>query len=145
MAIFTLLHTFLSQTLFLHRVYAVYPQSLDDPNDIAKQLVFMLGYSPVSCFALAIDWRFPDTSGSSLAISAACHPPEGTENSHEGEVRWGVTNKNIYGTVKCSFSLLPVRPPDVGEVIVNSEAESRASNMEERREFEVEVAENLQG
>ncbi|KAI0898564.1 hypothetical protein F4806DRAFT_494224 [Annulohypoxylon nitens] len=142
MTIFTLLHTFLSQTLFLRRVYAVYPQSFHDPNDIGKKLIPMIGYSPVSCFAFSIlltalvisgiviglipiDWRFPDTSGSSLAISAACHPPEGTENSHEGEVRWGVTNKNIDGTVKCSFSLLPVRPPDVGEVIVNSEAESR--------------------
>ncbi|KAI1095990.1 hypothetical protein F5B19DRAFT_214298 [Rostrohypoxylon terebratum] len=143
MAIFILLHTFLSQTLFLRRVYAIYPQSFDDPNDIGKKLIPMIGYSPVSCFALAIlltalvvsgiviglipmDWRFPDTSGSSLAISATCHPPEGTENSHEGEVRWGVTNKNAGGTVKCSFSLLPVRPPDVGEVIVivNSDAES---------------------
>ncbi|KAI2468929.1 hypothetical protein F4781DRAFT_422344 [Annulohypoxylon bovei var. microspora] len=132
MAIFTLLHTFLSQALFLRRVNAIYPQSFDDPNDIGKKLIPMIGYSPVSCFALAIllttlvvsgiviglipiDWRFPDTSGSSLVIGAACHPPKGTQNSQEGEVRWGVTNKNSNGAVKCSFSLLPVRPPEVGE------------------------------
>ncbi|KAI1099526.1 hypothetical protein F4804DRAFT_349288 [Jackrogersella minutella] len=134
MAIFTLLHTILSQTLFLRRVYAIYPQSFDDPNDIGKELISMIGYSPVSCFALAIvlsvlvasgiimglipiDWRFPDTSGSSLAISAACHPPEGTQNTQQGEVRWGVMKKKAHNIVQCSFSLLPVRPPEVGERI----------------------------
>ncbi|KAI0172715.1 hypothetical protein GGR52DRAFT_419276 [Hypoxylon sp. FL1284] len=134
MAMFALLHTFLSQTLFLRRVYAIYPQSFDDPGDIGKKLLPMIGYSPVSSFTFAIlltvlvvsgilvglvpiDWRFPDTSGDSFNIAAFCHPPEGTENTQEGEVRWGVTKRNAEGKIKCSFSLLPVRPPEVGEAI----------------------------
>ncbi|KAI1338532.1 hypothetical protein F5Y15DRAFT_120594 [Xylariaceae sp. FL0016] len=139
MAVFALLHTFLSQTLFLRRVYAIFPQSFDDGEDIGKELIPMIGYSPVATFALAIlftslvisgiligliyvDWRMPDTTGNSLTIGQACHPPDGTLNAHEGEVRWGVTTRGkTYSTekhVKCSFSLLPVRPPEVGERIV---------------------------
>lgn len=114
----------------------MYPQSFDDPGNIGKKLISMLGYSPVSCFALAIlltvlvvsgilvglvsiDWRFPDTSGNSLTIGDSCHPPEGTRNVQEGEVRWGVTNRSADGTVQCSFSSLPVRPPEVGEVVAD--------------------------
>ncbi|KAI3320908.1 hypothetical protein HD806DRAFT_505316 [Xylariaceae sp. AK1471] len=133
-ALFALLHTFLSQTLFLRRVYAIFPQSYDDPSEIGKKLLPMIGYSPVACFAFAVlltslilsglvigliplDWGLLDTSGDSLAIGTACHPPEEMCNTHEGAIRWGVTNKYTDGIIKCSFSLLPVRPPDPGEVI----------------------------
>ncbi|KAI1363998.1 hypothetical protein F5Y08DRAFT_353847 [Xylaria arbuscula] len=133
-ALFALLHTFLSQTLFLRRVYAIYPESSNTAGKIGKKLLPVIGYSPVGGFAFAVlltslvlsgiiiglisvDWRMLDTSGHSLAISLACHPPEGTCNTHEGAVRWGVTNKFDNGDIKCSFSPLPVRPPDPGEVI----------------------------
>ncbi|KAI0513062.1 hypothetical protein F5B22DRAFT_285637 [Xylaria bambusicola] len=133
-ALFALLHTFLSQTLFLRRVYAIYPQSFDGSDEIGKKLLPMIGYSPVAGFAFAVlltslvlagvvigltplDWRMLDTSGDSLAIGQACHPPEGSCKTHEGAIRWGVTNRCEDGSVKCSFSLLPVRPPDLQEVI----------------------------
>ncbi|KAI0006774.1 hypothetical protein F4779DRAFT_594964 [Xylariaceae sp. FL0662B] len=133
-ALFALLHTFLSQMLFLRRVYAIYPQSYDGPGEIGKKLLPMIGYSPVAGFAFAVlltslilsgiviglvplDWRLLDTSGNSLAIGIACHPPEETCNTHEGAIRWGVTNKYADGDIKCSFSLLPVRSPDPEEVI----------------------------
>ncbi|KAI0420099.1 hypothetical protein F5X98DRAFT_52580 [Xylaria grammica] len=133
-ALFALLHTFLSQALFLRRVYAIYPQSYDGQGKIGKKLLAMIGYSPVACFAFAVlltslvlagivigliplDWRMLDTSGDSLAIGLTCHPPEEICDIHEGAIRWGVTNKYDDSTIKCSFSLLPVRPPDPEEVI----------------------------
>ncbi|CAJ2501861.1 Uu.00g047140.m01.CDS01 [Anthostomella pinea] len=105
-AVFVLLHTLLSQTLFLRRVYAVYPQSFDNPNDIGKKLVPMIEYSPLASLAFAslstalvvtgviigllkIDWRFPNTGGDSLAIGAACHPPDGISNTEDGELAAG--------------------------------------------------------
>ena len=132
--LFALLHTFLSQTLFLRRMYAIYPESSNALGEIGKKLLPVIGYSPVGGFAFAvslttlvlsgviiglvpIDWRMLHTSGDSLAIGRACHPPEGTCDAQEGEIRWGVTNKYDNGDIKCSFSLLPVRPPDPGEVV----------------------------
>ncbi|RYC56382.1 hypothetical protein CHU98_g9820 [Xylaria longipes] len=53
-ALFALLHTFLPQTLFLRRVYAIYPQSYDVPGEIGKKLLPMIGYSPVAGFAFAV-------------------------------------------------------------------------------------------
>ncbi|KAJ2989478.1 hypothetical protein NUW58_g3445 [Xylaria curta] len=134
MGLFVLLHTFLSQSLFLRRVYAVFPRSYDDPGEIGKKLLPMIGYSPVAAFAFAIlftslilsgliigliplDWRLLDTSGDSFEIGITCLPSEEMRKTHEGAIRWGVTNKYADGSIKCSFSLLPVRPPDPGEVM----------------------------
>jgi hypothetical protein len=135
-AIFVILHTVMSQTLFLHRVYSLYPNSFTDPNDIGKYLVSMIGFSPLSAFVLSlllsalvlfiialgswrIDWRFPNTTGNSWQIAIACGPPAGITNTQLGQVRWGVVSKDkIDGTVQCSFRLLPVRPPVVGEPVV---------------------------
>ena len=92
LAYFTLLHTFLSQALFLRRSYATYPISFDDPPEIDHHLVSFIGYSPLASFIFAImltllvavslvmgvvklDWILPDTTGDSRAISALCHPP----------------------------------------------------------------------
>ena len=131
-ATFVLLHTLLSQTLFLHRTYALFPVSFVDPTDIGKRLVSMIGFSPLASFVFAllmavlvaagltlgfwtVDWALPDTSGRSFAVAAACHPPKGSIDTQDGEVRWGVVSKDAEGVVRCSFSLLPVRLPDVGE------------------------------
>ncbi|KPI41452.1 uncharacterized protein AB675_9088 [Cyphellophora attinorum] len=135
-AIFVILHTVMSQTLFLHRVYSLYPNSFTDPNDIGKYLVSMIGFSPLSAFVLSlllsalvlfiivlgswrIAWRFPDTSGNSWQIAIACRPPTDTKDAQLGKVRWGVVSKDkADGHVQCSFSGLPVRPPVVGEPVV---------------------------
>ena len=135
-AVFVILHTVMSQTLFLHRVYALYPNSFTNPDDIGRYLVSMIGFSPLSSFVLSlllsllviiiivigcwtVDWRFPDTTGSSWKLATTCNPPKGSMNTHEQEVRWGVTQKHKEdGSVQCSFSSLAVRPPVKGEPVV---------------------------
>ncbi|KAJ9642762.1 hypothetical protein H2204_002410 [Knufia peltigerae] len=132
---FVLLHTFLSETLFLQRIYAVWPQSFDNADDIGKRLVSKLGFSPLAAlvfslillvlvtFAIGIgfwkvSWILPSTFGNSKTLAAYCHPPEGSKNTQEGQVRWGVTRMNAEDIGQCSFSLLPVRPPEEGEHFV---------------------------
>lgn len=134
-ATFILLHTFLSEMLFLQRTYAIWPQSFDDPNDIGKKLVSRLGFSPLATliftlllfllFALStvigvwkVHWILPSTAGDSKTIAALCQPPEGSKNTQNGKVRWGVTSMNADGIGTCSFSMLPVRPPLEGEFFV---------------------------
>ena len=168
LAYFTLLHTFLSQALFLRRTLATYPSSFADPPELGKHLVSLIGFSPLASFIFAVmltllvtfslglggvrlDWILPSTNGDSQTISALCHPPlvendgehdEGSErgnsaeptakrfstmkevrdkqpevqsNAHLGKIRWGVTSMALDGGGHCAFSLLPVRPPEVGE------------------------------
>jgi hypothetical protein len=91
--VFILLHTLLSQTLFLRRTYATYPTSYTDRTAIGKKLVSLVGYSPLGalCFAvllavvvlgttivaaIPIDWIWKGTDGNSRVIADSCaYPP----------------------------------------------------------------------
>jgi hypothetical protein len=90
--VFILLHTLLSQTLFLRRTYATYPTSYTDPTAIGRRLVSLVGYSPLGalCFAallavvvlgtivlavIPIDWIWKGTDGSSRVVADNCARP----------------------------------------------------------------------
>ncbi|EXJ61256.1 uncharacterized protein A1O5_12048 [Cladophialophora psammophila CBS 110553] len=51
---FVLLHTLLSETLFLQRTYAVWPGRFDEPKDIGKFLVSKIGVSPLATLAFSL-------------------------------------------------------------------------------------------
>ena len=134
-AYFAVTHTFLSESLFLKRTYAIYPLSFTNGNDVGKYLVSRIGFSLLGTFFLTIllfalvafsvgvgfwrrDWVLPVTNGESRSISAMCHPPEGQQDVQLTKVRWGVTGmrkKDGELVGHCSFSSRPVRIPEVGE------------------------------
>lgn len=97
---FTLLHTFLSQAIFLRRTLATYPTSFTDPgvDALGRHLISFIGYSPLAALIFAVmlailvtfslslgvlrlDWILPSTDGDSRAISALCHPPPVEEDA----------------------------------------------------------------
>ena len=141
-ALFVLLHTFTSQTLFPRRVYAIWPTSFNDPTAYGKELVSMLGYSPVSGFALMIllasmvlastmiaslrfDWILPNTTGRTFPMAVLCCPLEGQRAVQEGKVMWGKVGESGAGkegeekeVKQCAFSLAFVTRPVVGDMYV---------------------------
>lgn len=97
---FTLLHTLLSQAIFLRRTNAIYPISFTDSDTkaLGRQLNSFIGYSPLAALIFAImlgllvifslflgllelDWIVPCTNGDSRAISAMCHPQPAEEDA----------------------------------------------------------------
>jgi len=93
------------------------------------------GYSTASLLALKIiagllvtvtfiiilprlELRIPFAAASSLAISAACHPPANDANAHLQEVQWGVVEGelNETGVGHCTFTSKPVTAPQVGKI-----------------------------
>jgi hypothetical protein len=112
--VFILLHTLLSQTLFLRRTYATYPTSFTDPNEIGKTLVSLIGYSPLGalCFAsllavvvlgtiivaiIPIDWIWKGTDGNSRIIADNCAlPPTMADADSDDEFQRFKTGANTY-------------------------------------------------
>lgn len=131
--IFVLLHTLASQTLFLRRVYAIWPQSLSSTPDIGKELVYMIGFSPFSNFALlillwilwlvgtcagfvSVDWMLPRTSGKSRYIANYCRPLVGASHPETQMVKWGVVEDLGEGRVVYAFSQYEVKAPQDGDI-----------------------------
>ena len=128
---FALMHWLISETLFLRRIYAIWPEDTA-PHGVGKFLISRLAYSPITLFLLTLallvlaligfaviharfEWKMPPFSGKSVTISAASHPPKNDDDVHLSAVRWGVTSMGRNGIGHCSFSGLPVRLPEVGE------------------------------
>ena len=131
LAWFTLMHWLISETLFLRRIYAIWPEDTA-PHGVGKFLISRLAYSPITLFLLTLaisvlvligfaiihvrfEWKLPPTSEKSVTISAASHPPKNDDDVHLSAVRWGVTSMGENGIGHCSFSGLPVRLPEEGE------------------------------
>ena len=115
---FAITHWFVSQTIFLIRISAIYPEG--------RKLITSLGFSPIGllCTTAAISALLllyvgsllyipirhtPAACGESIIISAACHPPPGEKDPHLKPVQWGVTNIRSDGAAECSFSSESVR------------------------------------
>ena len=131
LAWFALMHWLISETLFLRRIYAIWPEPTAS-HGVGKFLISRLAYSPIALFLLTLaffvlvltgfaimrvrfEWKMPPASGKSVTLSAACHPPKNDDDVHLSQVRWGVTSMSATGLGHCSFSGLPVRLPEEGE------------------------------
>lgn len=125
-----ILHWLLSQSLFLVRleVFDLYGNIKPEESQCT------CGYSPFSLLIFAIlflllllfglgvmltsiEPRMPMALHCSLAISAACHPPDGDELAHLKEVQWGaVAETDSRGVGHCTFSSGEVSAPKEGSL-----------------------------
>ncbi|KAI9853055.1 MAG: hypothetical protein M1824_001638 [Vezdaea acicularis] len=125
MAICGTLQWLLSQSFFLVWIDNIHPR-----QNVMTEMV-TCGYSPISIICVfivgvllllglvSVGFRkfsngIPFLPWSSVAISAACHPPPGEENSHLKPLQWGtVLGTNNNDPPLCSFSSGTVTMPVV--------------------------------
>lgn len=123
------LHWLLSQTFFVVRL-----DSIDRDGEVTVSTLSACGYSPLSLVVFlgttlillcVIGWiglrrmqqKIPFAASCSLAISAACHPPNSEKDPHLAALRWGVVEQKVAEEHKhCTFSSQPVKRPDVGKL-----------------------------
>jgi hypothetical protein len=103
-----LLHWLVSQSLFLARV------TILDEDDTPVKAITTCGMSPIAFIFVCIVWvvililslaigfcrfnaRMPLAHGSSIVISAACHPPELDKQASVLPVQWGATDEEEPG------------------------------------------------
>ena len=127
------LHWLLSETIYLVRV-ATYDidEELLPLGDLSiisygcsgLGLILFISLSGLMILALCFFCfrryipRMPVVSSCSLAISAACHPPQIREDMAFQPLMYGVTGLNENGTKHVSFSSEEVEPLAVGEIYV---------------------------
>ncbi|KAL6718922.1 hypothetical protein ACLMJK_003157 [Lecanora helva] len=116
-----IMHWLISQSLFLARVTAFFPNGEVDIDSSFSTC----GYSPIALFIIfqailvgiclvlglvGIGFRqydpdMPLVASNSRAISAACHvPPEDVSNGHMLPVQWGVVKVDDTGVGHCAFT-----------------------------------------
>jgi hypothetical protein len=123
------LHWLLSQSFFLVRVdFYDWQGVLERDRSISA-----CGFSTTSLYVLLsavvailavvgylgcvyMQTKAPLVASCSLAISAACHPPVGENNTHLAKVKWGVVEQAAEGGLgHCSLSAGKVSEPEVGK------------------------------
>ena len=129
----SLLHWFVSQSIFLARVNVIDSTGVEIPgagvstcgySPIAMIFVIILG-SIVVLLGICFGFRksrggMPLAGSCSAAISAACHPPEADVNASLKRVMWGVVAEDSFqyegeSVGHCSFTSSKVEAPVVGK------------------------------
>ena len=138
LAVSTLLHWLISQSIFLVNV-AVGDDSYGDKQyvdakaSLSNNVRIAIGYAPfaaisvivvagvvliallIVCF-LPLKPGMPLVGSNSFAISAACHPPKVDKNAAFKPVMWGaVSHQDGDGPGHCCFTSYKVEPPRLGE------------------------------
>lgn len=129
----SILHWFVSQSIFLARVNVIDSNGFEVPN----MQISTCGYSPMALiFAIILGSvvlllgifngfrksrvAMPLAGSCSAAISAACHPPETDVDASLKRVMWGVVAEESFKHLNesvghCSFTSFKVEAPVVGK------------------------------